>query len=255
MRIAITREVSPAIDQCELTHVPRAGIDLFRAREQHAQYERALAELGCRIERLPASDEYPDSVFVEDVAVVLDEVAVITRPGTLKRRGETELIKPALAPYRLLEEIVDPGTLDGGDVLQSGRTVYVGKSLRSNASGIGQLGEILSPFGYGVVGVELAGCLHLKTAATLVAEDTVLLNPEMVDPKAFGGLRHITVAPLEPMGANALLVGDRVIYPTAFPQTRKRLSEGGIDVVDVDADELAKAEGGVTCCSLILEEA
>jgi len=254
MRVAIIREVSPAINRCEVTHVARAPIDVSRARAQHSAYEQRLSELGCRVERLPAAEAFPDSVFVEDVAVVFDEVAVVTRPGVVSRRAETEMIRPALASYRPLEAIREPGTLDGGDVLVVGKKVYVGASGRSNQAAIGQLREILEPRGYAVIGVEIAGCLHLKTAVTQVAADKLLLNPQMVDPGRFAGSKCIEVSQHEPMAANALLIGDRVIYPHAFPRTRERLLAEGITVVGVDADELAKAEGGVTCCSLIFKE-
>ena len=249
--IAITREVSPRIAACELTHLVREPIDFQRARTQHRQYETLLEELGCKLVRLPAERDLPDSVFVEDAAVVLDELAVITRPGAESRRSETVSVAAALKPYRKLFHIQPPGTLDGGDVLRIGKALYVGLSKRSNREGVKQLQDILLPFGYAVHGVKLRDCLHLKSAVTQVAEDTLLINPAWTDTAVFQDFRLIDVAPSEPFAANALRIGDTVVYPEAFPETRQRLEKQGIRVRAVDASELAKAEGGVTCCSLV----
>lgn len=252
-RIAITRGVSPAIEHCELVHHERRPIDVALARRQHRLYEEALAAVGCRVEALPADRELADSVFVEDAAIVLDEVAVITRPGAESRRPETAAIARALAPYRPLVSIEAPGTLDGGDVLQIGQTLYVGLSGRSNQAAIDQLSRALAPYGYAVCGVAVRGCLHLKSAVTAVDDDTVLVNPEWVDPAVFSGMRPIEIDPRERGAANVLRIGERVIYPASFPATRRRLAAAGVEVVEVDVSELQKAEGAVTCCSLVFE--
>jgi dimethylargininase len=250
--IAITRGVSPALARCELTHLERAPIDAGRAAAQHAAYERALAALGCEVVALSADPDLPDCVFVEDTAVVVDELAVITRPGAASRRAETTAMARELARHRPLAEIAAPGTLDGGDVLRLGRRVLVGRSGRSDESGIAQLAAHLRPHGYAVEGVSVSGCLHLKSAVTQVAPDAVLLNPAWVDPATFAGWRVIAVDPGEPHAANALLVGDAVVYPTAYPRTAARLATAGVRTVAVDVSELAKAEGAVTCCSIVL---
>ena len=252
-RIAITRKVSPAIAHCELTHLEREPIDAARAAAQHGEYEACLAGLGCELRGLPAEPDLPDSVFVEDCAVVLDEVAVITRPGAASRRPETASIAAALKPHRPLVHVREPATLDGGDVLVLDRKLFVGRSSRSDSGGIEQLAGLLAPLGYEVLGLPLRGCLHLKSAVTRVGPDVVLLNPDQVDGAAFGSMRRVEVDPAEPAGANALLVGETVIYPSAFPRTRGRLEALGIRVASVDVSELAKAEGGVTCCSLLFE--
>ena len=254
MRIAITRGVSPSIGQCELTHLSRQDIDVNRARFQHAQYEDLLTDFGCQVRRLPEEPDQPDSVFVEDTAIVLDNTAVITRPGASRRRNETESIAEVLKEYRTIVQITDPGTLDGGDVLRIGRTLYVGNSVRSNIPGIKQLMEIVAPLGYDVVVVEVKGCLHLKSAASLVGEQTLLINRSWVDADSFGGSREfIDIDPGEPYAANALLVGDELIYPQSFPRTRLRLENNGIGVRVADVSELQKAEGALTCCSLIFD--
>lgn len=251
MRIAITREVSPSLGRCELTHLAREPIDVDLARAQHRQYEAALVALGCEVHSLSAAPDLPDSVFVEDVAVVVDEVAILTRPGAPSRRPEVPAVVAALEPYRTLVAIEAPGTLDGGDVLRIGKRVLVGISGRSNHAAIDQMRAALAPFGYTVEGVPVVGCLHLKSAVTQVAEDAVLLNPSWIDVALFADMDVITVHPAEPNGANALLIGSNVIYPTAYPRTRERLERHGIPVCDINVSELIKAEGAVTCCSLI----
>jgi dimethylargininase len=254
MRIAITREVSPAIARCELTHLERRPIDLELAREQHRAYERCLAGVGgCEIRRLALEPDLPDSVFVEDVAIVLDELAVLARSGAESRRPEAESVAAALERHRPLEWIATPGTLDGGDVLCLGKKLFVGRSSRSNDEGIEQLRRTVAPHGYTVSGVEMSDCLHLKSAVTRVGENLVLLNRAWVDAEAFGGAEGVDVDPLEPAAANALWVGGTVILPEAYPRTRERLEERGIATATVEVSEIAKAEGGVTCCSLIFE--
>jgi dimethylargininase len=249
--IAVTRAVSSSLTDCVLTHVPRTPIDLERARRQHHEYEQALVRLGYRIRQLSEAAALPDAVFVEDVAVVLDEIAVMTWPGATTRRPEVESVAAVLGDYRPLRRLAGPGTLDGGDVLRIGRTLYVGLGGRTNAAGASQLEDAVGAFGYEVRLVEVHGALHLKTAVTAVAEGVLLLNPAWLDARPFEGLDRIDVAPDEPFAANALRVGERVIYPSAFPRTRDRLAQQGVDVIEVDVSELAKAEGGVTCCSLL----
>lgn len=250
--MAITREVSPALASCELTHVARVPIDVDLARAQHRAYELALVDAGGRVERLSADAEMPDSVFVEDIAVVFDEVAIITRPGAPSRRAETPAVSDALGHYRRLETIRAPGAIDGGDVLVAGRKVYVGRSSRTNAEAIAQLRQILTPLGYAVCDLEVRGCLHLKSAVTAVADDLLLLNPEWIPREAFRDFELVDVDPAEPTGANALRVGDLVVYASAFPRTADRLAGRGLTLRTVDASEVAKAEGAVTCCSIIV---
>jgi dimethylargininase len=239
--------------QCELTYLPRAEIDIELARAQHRVYEKALERLGCRLVSLPGELDLPDSVFVEDTAVVLHEIAIITRPGATSRRPETVSVAKALGEYRELMFLQPPGTLDGGDVLRVGKTLYVGSSSRSNRSGIEQLTSIVAPFGYCVVSVLVRECLHLKSAVTQVGPNTLLINRQLVETSCFSGMDLIDVDGREPSGANALLIGNQVVYPASCPRTRERLEARGISVAGVDVSEIEKAEGGVTCCSLILE--
>ncbi len=252
MPIAITREVSASLADCQLSFVDRHPIDVARARAQHTAYRDALTALGCEVIALPAADAMPDAVFVEDVAVVVDEVAVMTRPGAPSRRAEGASVAQALGHHRPLQSMQAPATLDGGDVLRVGRKVFVGQAARTSAEGVAELAERLQPFGYVVRGVPTRACLHLKSAVTQVAPETLLIQPQWVDRESFAGYRLIEVDPLEEHAANALWVGGNgVIHPGSFPRTRERLERAGIPVIAVDLSELQKAEGATTCCSIV----
>jgi len=253
MTIAITRHISSRFNECEITHIERTPINLEIARSQHEAYVRALAELGCQVIELPEETELPDSVFVEDTAFILPEVAVITRPGADSRKPEVETIVPALSPYRPLLHVATPATVDGGDVLVAGKQIFVGMSTRSNREVVIQLNALLEDFGYKVWGVELRDCLHLKTAVTRVNDQTLLINKAWVDASNFPGYDLIEIDASEPFAANCLPVRGKIIYPTTFPKTRNLLENKGFRIVPVDLSELAKAEGAVTCCSLIIE--
>ena len=255
MLIALTREISPAIARCELTHREREAIDVDLARAQHAAYEACLRDAGCRVERLAAGPDMPDSVFIEDTAIVFDEVAIITRPGAASRRAETAAVAGALQKYRPLHRMEAPGTADGGDVLVVGRHVFVGRSSRTNDAGIDEMRRVLTPYGYELAAIDLHGCLHMKSAATAVGDDLLLINPAWLPSLSsgpFASFDRIDVHPDEPSAANALRIGDQIIYPTSFPRTRERLERRGLRIAAVEASEVAKAEGAVTCCSLIL---
>ena len=252
MPIAIIRAIPDSIIKCELTHLERTPIDLERARAQHRQYETALRSIGCEVISLPEMPGLPDSVFVEDTAVILDEAAIITNPGAISRRPEIDSIAEVLKDYRKLIRIESPATIDGGDVLVAGKKIYVGLSSRSNPEAVNQMQDSLRCFGYQIIGVEVFGCLHLKSAVTVISDETLLINPNWVDRSNFTEMRLIEIDVNEPFAANGLLINEQVIYPTNFPETAQRLEENGISLILVEADELAKAEGAVTCCSLIL---
>jgi dimethylargininase len=253
MPVAITRNVSPRFCDCELTHIERTPIDLNIARAQHRDYVQALRRLGCEVVELPGEPGLPDSVFVEDTAIILPEVAVITRPGADSRKPETDSVTRALAPLTRLVQLREPATLDGGDVLVLGKKIHVGLSTRSNQAAIDQLNTLLGEYGYTAIGVQMHDCLHLKTAVTRVDDNTLLINKNWVDTQPFQDFQLIEVDPDEPFAANCLPVGETILLPTAFPRTRARLEEAGYKVLTVDVSELAKAEGAVTCCSLIIQ--
>lgn len=253
MKLAITRDISPRFNECELTHIDRTPIDVHVAESQHHGYIQAIKKLGYAVLELPAEKDLPDSVFVEDTAIILPEVALITRPGADSRKPETESIAEVLRRYRELVVIEAPGSLDGGDVLVLGRNIYVGLSTRSNQAAIDQMNQLLGKYGYHTQGVEMHDCLHLKTAVTRVDDKTLLINRRWVDVENFEGFDLIDVDESEPFGANCLPLGEAIIFPVAFPKTGARLQAHGYELEPVVVDELAKAEGAVTCCSLILE--
>ncbi|MFY9556315.1 MAG: arginine deiminase family protein [Blastocatellia bacterium] len=254
MLIAITRHVSPSINNCELSFHHREPIDVSKAIEQHSAYQDCLAELGARIVSLPAEPHLPDAVFVEDPAVVVDEVAVISIMGAASRRPEAKSIAAALSRYRPIEFLREPASLEGGDVMRAGRLIFVGLSQRTNREGISQLTGILSPHDYHVHPIEVKGCLHLKSACSHIGNNTVLVNRSWIDARPLNGFEIIDVPDEEPAAANALLINDVVILPQSFPQTRALLERRGFRVRTIDVSELQKAEAGVTCTSLIFED-
>lgn len=248
---AIVRKPSPALSECALTFLERRPIDFERALEQHAAYVQALEACGVAVQILPPEPHLPDAVFVEDTAVVVDECAVLTRPGIESRRAEVETIAVALAAVRPVIRITAPGTIEGGDVLRVGRTFVVGQTARTNAEGTRQLAEALAPHGYDVVPVSLNGCLHLKSAVTYVGRETVLLNPDWIQVDLFGRWQCVPVVPEEPYGANALLVDDVVHTAASAPLTRRKLDALGFETRAIDTSEFEKAEAALTCLSLL----
>lgn len=251
MLTAITRDVNAGMGSCELTFLPRISIDASLALQQHQQYQSVLASLGCEVVTVPTEPELADSVFIEDTAIVLDEVAVLCRPGAESRRAEVAGVGEVLQRYRPLASIQAPGTLDGGDLLRVGNVIYAGLSTRSNQDGIEQFRSIVAEYGFAVETVATTQCLHLKSAVTEVAPGSLLINPDWINTSAFKNCDLIEVNEEEQHAANALLLGDSVIFPSSFPRTMEKLVKRNIDVTPVDVSEVQKAEGGVTCCSLI----
>ena len=252
---AITREVSSSINDCELSFHARQPIDVAKAIAQHKAYQDCLAGLGVRIVSLPAEPDLPDAVFVEDPAVVVDEIAVVSIMGAPSRQPEADTLAKALSRYRPLKFLLKPATLDGGDVMRVDRTVFVGLSQRTNREAVSQLSDILGAHGYQVQPVEVKGCLHLKSACSYIGKGTVLINRSLIDPEPFRGFELIDVPDDEPAAANALLVNNVVIIAASFPKTRALLEKRGFRVQTIDLSELQKAEAGVTCCSLIFNQA
>jgi dimethylargininase len=253
MLTAITRAVSPSLAQCELSFIPRQPIDLAKAQTQHHAYEKLLTNLGARVISLPAVPDLPDSMFVEDPALVLDELAVIFPMGAESRRREAPTLAAALQPFRWLQHVQLPGMLEGGDILRLGRKLFVGLTARSNAEGIAQLSAIVAPYGYQVVGIPVTGCLHLKSAVTALDEHTLLANRAWFDSSFFPGYDWLDVDPAEPHAGNALVLYSTVIFPASFPRTRAHIESRGFTVAALDISELQKAESGLTCSSLLFE--
>jgi dimethylargininase len=253
MLIAMTRKVSSGLVNCELSYIPRQPIDLEKARAQHKAYEDLLDRLGARVVSLPEEPDLPDAMFVEDPAIVFDEVTVICSLGTETRRREAPSLAAALEPYRKLAYVKLPGTLEGGDVLRVGKKVFAGVTKRSNPEGIRQLAVIVAKFGYEVTAVPVSGCLHLKSAVTLLGRKTLLANRTWFEATRFAGFEWIDVDPSEAHAGNALTVGETVVFPASFPKTRERIEARGFKVVSLDISELQKAESALTCSSLLFE--
>ena len=249
--VAVVRGVSPSINECELTYLGREPIDLTRAGAQHGAYVTLLRDLGLEVVEIPADPAFPDCCFVEDLAVVLDEIAVLTRPGAVSRRGEAPAVEETLTRFRPVARIEAPATLEGGDVLAVGRTLFVGLSPRTNTAGIEQLRVLAEPGGYRVLAVPVLGCLHLKSAATALDEGHVLANAAWIDPTPLRDLEVVPVDPAEPGAANVLRVGETVVTHAGFPRTCDRLAAAGYDVRTLDVSEFLKAEAALTCKSLL----
>lgn len=251
MLTAITRQVSPRLGECNLTFLERRPVDAALAAVQHRGYEQCLRESGARVVSLDAAVEFPDSVFVEDPAIVLDEIAVMCRMGAESRRGEALSLAEAIGGFRECRWMHEPATLEGGDVVRIGRTLYVGISRRTNREGAAQLAQLIAPFGYRVVPVGVTGCLHLKSAYCYLGDETALANREWMDAGAFGDLRILDVP--EPWAADVLRIGGTVVIPASFPRTRELLDRSGFRTRAIDVSELQKAEAGVTCMSLVFD--
>lgn len=255
MKIGLVRKPDASIARCELTHLEREQIDFNLLLKQHDQYVSCLRKAGIKVEFLPELPLSGDGVFVEDTALVLDEVAVICHPGADSRKNETDSVQLALSKYRkVIKKINGAATVDGGDLLKINRKIYVGQSTRTNAAAHEQLKSFLSQYGYEVITVPVSKCLHLKTGVCFLGNNTVLLNPAWINPDTFKGMTIIEVDDSEPFGANAILLDDLIIHNSAFPLTQKRIKNEGFRVESLSITELAKAEAGLTCISLIFGE-
>ena len=249
--IAITHVPSSRMDAGERTYVGHEAIDPRLARLQHAAYEDALRSCGATVVQLDVNRELPDCVFVEDTAIVLDEVAVMMSMGAESRRGEPAGIERELRKYRAVERVELPATIDGGDVVRCGRALYVGESARTNAAGIAALREIVRRYGYTVTAVPVRHCLHLKSACSALPDGSFLVNRDWIDVSPLPSDRLAQVPPAEPWAGDVLVIGERIIVPSSCPGTFDTLVARGWSVRSVDVSEFAKAEGGVTCMSLV----
>jgi dimethylargininase len=246
--------VGPSFADCQLEYLARQEIDVVRAVEQHRNYESVLRELGVRVVSLPAEHKFPDGLFVEDPAVVLDEIAIMGRMAKAERRGEADSLAAALSDYRPLARLKDPAMLEGGDVLRAERTLYVGISRRTNLAGIEQLADLTAAYGFRVVPVRVDGCMHLKTAVSYLGNGTVLANREWIEAGSLAELTVVDVPSEEPWAANVLCIGETILIPSAFPKTCNILEDAGFNVTSIDTSELAKAEAGMTCMSLVFRD-
>ena len=251
MLTAITRAVSSRINECELSFIERQSIDFESAVRQHRNYQQLLRSLGLNVVELPADDGCPDCCFIEDTALVLDELAIATRPGSEARRAEVPGVLPAIAKYWKIKHVEAPATLEAGDVLRIGRDLFIGITNRTNRGGIEFVRKHAAPHGYKVHGVEVTGALHLKSVCTAVNERTILADSSRIDLEPFAAYQVIEVPAEEWMAANVLLVNGIVCMHAGFYKTFGRLQERLIQVRTVDISEFLKAEAGLTCMSII----
>lgn len=255
MKIAFVNKPTQAIGNCELTFIDRDPVHLQKALEQHSNYANALTQAGLKVVSIDINTESPDAAFIEDVAIILDEVAIVTSMGTPSRRPEVESISEMIAPYRyIIHKIQLPATIEGGDVLQVGKKVFVGHSSRTNQNGIKALTDLLNPHSYQVIPVSVHGCLHLKTGVTALNEDTFVVNPKWIDTSIFKENLLIEVAENESFAANVLRVGEKLIVNAAYPKTAEKIQKAGFRFDVVDISEFSKAEAGLTCLSLIFND-
>jgi len=252
-RIAITHVPPASLEQGERSFVGRDPIDMATARAQHAAYCDLLRELGCKVTTLDLNAAHADAVFVEDTAIVFDEVAVMTMPGAPSRRAEIAGMEEELTNHRKVERIELPATLDGGDVTVAGRVVLVGKSARTNAEGTAALANTLKPYGYVVRRVGMRDCLHLKSACTVLPGSRLLVNPAWVELKDLAGFDIVEIPRDEHFAADVLTIGRSVVSAAEHPKTAALIASLGFDSRTTPLSEFAKAEGGVTCLSLVFE--
>lgn len=249
--LGITHIPSPALEQGERTFIGHDAIDGRLAKRQHEQYIDALRRCDVDVVTLDTNRDMPDCVFVEDTAIVLDEIAVMMSPGAESRRREPAGIEPELRKHRDIARVTLPGTIDGGDVVRSGKDIYVGASARSNAAGIDALREIVRPYGYSVTGVLVHGCLHLKSACSTLPDGRFLVNRHWIDVSPLPEELLVQVPDAEQWAGDVLVIDNYIIASDAFPETIERLARERFEMVPVSVSEFAKAEGGVTCMSLV----
>jgi dimethylargininase len=250
--LALTHAPSTNMDQGQRTHIARVRISYDLAVQQHAAYCKMLRDCGADVATLDVNRDQPDGTFIEDTAVVLDEIAVLASMGAESRRSEPMRIEPVLRQYHDLQRIEAPATLEGGDVLRVRRTLLVGLSARTNWAGVQALECIVRRYGYRVLAVPVRHCLHLKTACTALPDDSLLVNPSWLDVESLHEFRKVSIPPEESWAANTLSINGKVCLAAAHVQTADLLVRRGFTVRIVDLSEFAKAEGCVTCLSLLL---
>jgi dimethylargininase len=252
--LALTHVPSPRINDAERTFVAREAINYDKAVGQHAEYCQTLRRCGVSVRKLDVNRDLPDCVFIEDTAIVLDEIAVLASMGVDSRRAEPARIEPVLKEYRHVHRLEPGATLEGGDVLQVGRTLLVGLSSRTSSAGVEGLQAIVRRYGYQVVPVRVCQCLHLKSACTALPDGTLLVNPHWLEMEALRNFPVIPIPQEEPLAADILRVGQRVCVPAENVRTAELIRQRGFEVETVDLSEFAKADGGITCLSILLND-
>ena len=251
---AIVRRIPNSFKHCITTMENKVPINVEMARVQHQNYCEILESLGLQLIRLDADEDLPDCCFTEDTVIVMDEIAIIANPVMSSRKGELDEIINTLKPYRKLYQLQSPAYLDGGDVIQIDRKLFIGLSARTNMAAIEQVADWVAGYGYEVISVPVNNTLHLKSASTYIGMGTVLLSPENVDPIYFSKYQVIEVPSSESYCADALAVGNNVLIPEGYPGTKAKLIQHGFQVITLDVSEIKKADGALTCMSVIFRE-
>ncbi len=233
-----------------LTTVTLGKPDHAKLLSQHAASVKALKDLGLQLTELPPLEAHPDAWFVEDAALVFPELAIVTRPGAAQRRAEAEALSSTIAQFRPLARLTAPATLDGGDVLQLGKHVFVGLSERTNAEGAAQLGVLLKPHGYSVAAIPVHAGLHLKSSVTAAGSELLVLTAGLSTRPEFSGFQQVVVPEDEAYAANVLWVNGTVLLADGFPRTRGLLERLGVTTVVLNQSEVAKMDGALTCMSV-----
>ncbi len=250
LKYAITRKPSPLFYKGE-THGKLGAPDFSQTLVQHNKYCEALEYCGLKVITLPEEMDYPDAPFVEDTSVVTDEISIVTRPGVLSRRGEEKSIAREIKPYRETVNISSPGTLDGGDVLRAENHFFIGQSQRTDQNGAEQLGQILENYGYTWEVVPVKEGLHLKSSASYLGNNTLILSPSLQNESAWEGYEKIVVPEEESYAANCIVIGNKILMSKGFPETKKKLTALGKTLIELEMSEFEKMDGSLTCLSLL----
>lgn len=246
---AIVRTPAPNFAE-GITTDPHAQPSYTLMLEQHAAYLATLRACGLQLTVLNPLSAYPDGHFVEDPAIIVPEIAIVTRPGAIARRGEADEIAPVLERFKPTKRIKAPGTLDGGDVLIVDKTVFVGISERTNEEGAAQLGKLLSSYGYTTTTIPVGAGLHLKSSVNYVGQHTLLMSEGFADHPAFAPFQRLIIDPEEEYACNTLWINDRLLMPAGYPRTHASLLELGLEIIQLETSEVRKMDGGLTCMSL-----
>jgi dimethylargininase len=249
-RFAIARKPGPNF-AAGLTTANLGSPDYRTMLEQHSLYVETLRSLGLEVTVLDPLPDFPDAYFVEDPAVIFDEAGVIARPGAEERRGEAAAIERQIARHRTITHIQEPGTLDGGDVLQADRHFFIGLSGRTNTEGASQLGKVVESYGYtwSIVPVE-PGRLHLKSSVAWLGDRRLLVSPYMADRDELRDFDLIVRDEGEKFATNVLLINGTLLVPAGYPRTRSNLEALGFNVIELDNSEARKMDGALSCMSL-----
>ncbi|MFH0760851.1 MAG: arginine deiminase family protein [Bacteroidota bacterium] len=248
---AIVRDVPNSFQKCVTTFHNKRKINVALAKQQHQQYCETLSSLGLKLIRIEADDTLPDCCFTEDTVIVFDVFAVITIPGAPSRIPETIEIEKTLSRLKTIVHITKPGTIEGGDVLRIGKKIFIGNSGRTNEEGIRQVASVIKHKGYQVIPVKIRNALHLKSVCTYLGNGCIILAEGYLDEKIFSEYDKIIVPKGEEYCANCLVVNGSVLIPKGFPKTKKIIENNGFPIIEIEMSEIEKAEGALTCLSVI----